>query len=269
MSAIVLPPWASRDAVPATRHVEVKAGEATRRVPLPVVVEVEVNSRCNRRCSYCPVSLDPFPDVAKKMERRIFTRLLEELASVGFDGRLSYHFYNEPLLRKDLEDLVAEAAERLPDARQVLYTNGDYLSTARYEALRRAGMHWFVVTRHDSDPFPERPAQTVLVPAQLDLTNRGGVLFPVASALTMPCYVPAEMLIVTVSGDVVLCYEDARRQHVFGNLMEQSLVEIWTSDRFTAAREWLARGERAKISGACSQCDNRAHTAPGLSLYSP
>lgn len=228
-----------------------------------------MNSRCNRRCSYCPVSLDPFPDVAKKMERRIFTRLLEELASISFDGRLSYHFYNEPLLRKDLEDLVAEAAERLPDACQVLYTNGDYLSNDRYAALQRAGMHWFVVTRHDSDAFPERLAQTVLMPAQLDLTNRGGVLFPVVSALTLPCYVPMEMLIVTVSGDVVLCYEDARRQHVFGNLMQQSLIEIWTSDRFTAARQWLAQGERAKISGACSQCDNRAHTVPGLSLYSP
>jgi cyclic pyranopterin phosphate synthase len=269
MSDHARPPWGLQDFGPGVRYAEAKTREVTRRVALPVVVEVEVNSRCNRRCSYCPVSLDPYPNVAKKMQDRVFTRLLEELSEIGFAGRLSYHFYNEPLLRADLEDLVAEAAGRLPSVHQVLYTNGDYLSTARYEALQRAGMHWFVVTRHDSDPFPERPAQTVLVPAQLDLTNRGGVLFPVASALALPCYVPTEMLIVTVSGDVVLCYEDARRQHVFGNVMEQSLIEIWTSDRFTAAREWLARGERAKISGACSQCDNRAHTAPGLSLYSP
>lgn len=265
------PPWTTGEHASTSRWATVQRSDGRRKVRLPRVVEIEVGSRCNRRCSYCPVSLDPFPDVPKKMEMRVFRRLLEGLEDLDFRGRLSYHFYNEPLLRRDLESFVGEAAERLPQAAQVIYTNGDLLSDRRYASLREAGVDWFVVTRHDGDgeDFPERPAQTVLVPKDLTLTNRGGSVSPPRRALQLPCYVPTEMLIVTVTGDVMLCYEDAWREHSLGNIMERELLEIWTDDRFVEARRRLEAGMREGTSTICSQCDNRAHTEPGMSLYSP
>jgi 2-deoxy-scyllo-inosamine dehydrogenase (SAM-dependent) len=237
------------------------------RVALPLVVEVEVNSRCNRRCSYCPVSILPTPTVSRFMPDEVFDRLLNELAAFSFDGRLSYHFYNEPLLRRDLEHLVERAAVRLPWAYQVLYTNGDLLSDARYEALLRAGIHEFVVTRHDSDGFTERPAQVVLVPSQLVLTNRGGVMSAEPAPLDLSCYAPADMLIVTVNGDILGCYEDAQRQHVMGNLTRESLLDIWTNDRFVQLRDRLASGDRAGAGSICARCDNRAHERIGASWF--
>src|SRR6266550_3893060 len=87
------------------------------------VVELEVCSRCNRACPYCPVSTHPMPPVPARMSDGVFGRAVDELARVGFAGRISYHLYNEPLLRTDLARLVAIVADRLPDALQVLNTN--------------------------------------------------------------------------------------------------------------------------------------------------
>lgn len=66
-----------------------------------------------------------------------------------------------------------------------------------------------------------RPFQIVQDSAALTLTNRDGALVhlppPSAETTRTPCWAPSETLIVTATGDVLLCYEDARREHVLGN----------------------------------------------------
>jgi GTP 3',8-cyclase len=233
------------------------------------VVEIEVGSRCNRACPYCPVALDPRPPVPVKMPRAVFDILVGQLAELDFGGRVSYHFYNEPLLRKDLDALVSAMDERVPRALQVLYTNGDMLDDSRYARLRTAGIDYFIVTRHSGGDFPGRPFQVVQQSQDLVLTNRGGTLTslpaPTVAARRQPCYVPSEMLIVTVTGDVLLCYEDSRREHVTGNILRQHVRDIWQSPRVTDLRVALAGGERSALP-MCSRCSNVAHTRPGLSL---
>ncbi len=233
------------------------------------VVEIEVGSRCNRRCSYCPVATDPHPPVPVRMSDEIYDTLLDQLEAIQFSGRLSYHFYNEPLLRLDLELLAARAAESVPGALQILYTNGDRLTDERYQALRRAGIDYFVVTQHDNDSYVDRPFQTVQTGEALVLTNRGGVVDglpePATHVGTLPCYAPSEMLIVTVTGDVVLCYEDARRETVMGNILLETIDVIWRSERFSALRRALALGRR-QVLPMCQSCSNTAHVEPGRSV---
>lgn len=242
-------------------------GRNMREAPAPLVVEIEVGTRCNRRCSYCPSGHPESTPPARLMPQAVFARILDQLSQCSFSGRLSYHLYNEPLLRKDLETLVSCADAALPDACQVIYTNGDLLSEKRYSTLIAAGTDHIVVTRHDSDSFPDRPRQTVLRPSDLNLTNRGGFLLDIAQALTLGCYAPAEMLIVAYNGDVLACYEDATREHVMGNLMEQDLADIWTSKAFTALRRSLNAANRAAASKTCARCNNTAHTEQGRVLF--
>ena len=222
------------------------------------MVEIEINSHCNRRCAYCPNSLIRGTQVPKYMDDGSYEWILSELVRINFAGRLSYHFYNEPLLHPDLDKFVEKTSRKLPQARQVLYTNGDFLTEERYLRLRTAGIAHFVVTSHDSLPFPSRPAQTVLFPKDLHLTNRGGVLPSSPEPLKLPCFAPSTMLIVTITGDVLLCYEDANRTQKMGNIMHQPLEEVWFSPRFIWLRKQLAAGNR-NVTDICRHCDNEAH----------
>lgn len=228
-------------------------------------VEIEVNARCNRRCGYCPVSVLPTPEAGKVMSEDLFDRIIGELARIGFKGNISYHRYNEPLLRKDLETLVVKAKRLLPEAFQLLFTNGDLLSDARYTSLRKAGVDHFVVTRHDFVPIEKRPNQTVQFPSDLVIINRGGFFKPLAEALESPCYAPTDILTITVDGDVLLCCNDAEGIQVMGNIAHDDIEEIWWSPRFVEVRRMLQEGNRRAASAICSKCDDLEYFGPGES----
>jgi len=229
------------------------------------MVEIEVNSRCNRTCSYCPNSVAPRA-APKFMSDAMFELILERLREADFGGRLSYHFYGEPLLHPRLEALVARASAVLPEMRQVLYTNGDLLTDARYEQLLEAGIDHFIITYHDGVPSPARLQATILVPQLLQLTNRGGLVEAGPQAAALPCFAPSTMLIITITGNIVLCYEDARETEVMGNLKAESLLEIWESPRFRSVRAALAAGDREQA-GICRRCNNRAHLTAAMFDY--
>lgn len=239
------------------------------KIPELNTVEIEVNSRCNRKCSYCPVSiLDP-RGIPILMDQMVFDRLISELTRVEFQGRISYHFYNEPLLRKDIANLIQAVKEQLPLANQTLFTNGDFLTEDKYQELIDAGIDFFQVTSHSLKKHPVRPKQIVYLPSDLNLTNRGGTLPTLPGAtneiLETPCYAPSEMLIVLVNGDVALCYEDAQRKHIMGNIMSQPLEEIWFSEEFKNIRHKLSLGKRNSGPAICSLCTNTAHAIAGTS----
>jgi len=232
-------------------------------------VEVEVNTNCNRRCGYCPNGVLGPQSPPQFMDETIFAQLLNNLQRLDFRGRISYHFYNEPLLRNDLEELINQTKKQLPAAHPVLFTNGDLLTEERYLSLCKSGVEYFVVSAHGHQEHPSRPRQTVLNPTKLELTNRGGIIpfLPTATEqiLRNPCFAPSEMLIVTVSGDILLCYEDARKKFVMGNIMDKSIEAIWMGNQFVSLRRLLSEGKRAESVDICKVCNNLAHVHPGTS----
>lgn len=232
----------------------------------PSVVEIEIGVHCNRTCIYCPNSTIGSTSSASFMELGLFKRIVSQLSEIPFSGRLSFHFYNEPLIRKDLEVLVASARAALPLAHLVLYTNGDLLIDSRYQSLLHAGIDFFLVTRHGGEPLKARLHQRVQLPLNLDISGRGGAVASVSEPLRRACYAPSEMLIVTVNGDVVLCHEDARREVVFGNLGHSTLHDIWFGDEMKKFRHCLVRGKRQEASSVCARCDHRAYPAPNMTI---
>ena len=231
------------------------------------VVEIEVNSHCNRKCCYCPNSSITNPSVPRYMSDQVFRKIIGELKRIGFSGRLSYHFYNEPLLRSDLENLVRYVSEKLPNAYQLLFTNGDFLSDSRYLQLKKAGISHFFVTRHDFQNIKERKDQIVVTPKDLILTNRGGNLYKLKEPLKYPCYAPSEILIITVTGDVLFCFEDARRTNVMGNIVQKPLKDIWFSSEFNRLRKVLNKGDRLNSLSICKNCNNLDYINSGNSWY--
>ena len=206
-----------------------------------------------------------YPCKKKWIAPDLFKRILEQLAELGFSGRFSFHLYNEPLLHKGLEKLVQAVVKQLPRAKPVLFTNGTGLTNRRYDSLLKAGIKEFVVTLHKgTDQHPSRPHQTLLSVAQLNLTNRGGLLNSMNTPLKRSCYAPMEMLIITWKGEVLQCFEDARKRRVMGNLYENNLSEIWFSETFLRTREALITGRRDLFPDLCALCNNRDYPVPGL-----
>ncbi len=237
--------------------------------PLFTMVEVEVNSRCNKRCLYCPTSINPEPETPLFMSDAIFYKLIEELIQMKFSGRISYSLYSEPLLRTDLERLISYVKSKLPDVYQLLFTNGDFLTDERYNSLKKAGINHFLVTRHDFTPIPERPMQTVQFPADLVLNNRGGVIFKIDKSLHRPCYAPSEMLVVTCEGDILLCCNDGARRTVMGNICRKQLREIWFSKKYDDVRKSLEKGDRFNASQICRYCNSIKFFTPGEDFNNP
>ena len=117
------------------------------RTTKPVVVW-NLTRRCNLYCQHCyaGADLDAAPGELTTAEGK---QLLDELADYGvpvvlFSG-------GEPLVRDDLEDLVAHASDA--GIRPVLSTNGTLATPERAAALRDAGLKYAGVS---VDGMPER-----------------------------------------------------------------------------------------------------------------
>ncbi len=115
----------------------------------PVLVHFEVTMRCNARCDFCDywktdasareTELKSFADAARHFRPMMIT----------FTG-------GEPLLRADLEQIVAEVNRAAPLTWLSVITHGAMLSVARAESLWEAGMAQFCISldfldeRHDA-----------------------------------------------------------------------------------------------------------------------
>ena len=115
----------------------------------PVLVHFEVTLRCNARCGFCDYWKTPAE--ARAHESESFAE-----ATRFFNPMLVTWTGGEPLLRRDLEDLVA-AVDAVPGLRYTtLITHGGMLTAERALSLRDAGIHQFNISldyldgRHDA-----------------------------------------------------------------------------------------------------------------------
>ena len=74
---------------------------------------------------------------------------IDELAEIGYHGRICPVFYGEPLLEKRLVDFMRYIRTKLPKSWIEIYTNGDLLTPEKYSLLQQAGVDLFFITQHD------------------------------------------------------------------------------------------------------------------------
>ncbi len=114
----------------------------------PVLVSFEVTLRCNARCGFC----DYWKTHASAREHEL--RSFADAARF-FDPMVITFTGGEPLMRRDLEDLVAAVAAATRLKYIVLLTHGAMLSPERALSLWRAGVNQFNISldyldeRHD------------------------------------------------------------------------------------------------------------------------
>lgn len=232
-------------------------------------VEIEVNHHCNLACHYCPNSnTERINKGLMSLEQ--FRNIMNQLQDIGYEGRISYHFYNEPLLHPHLEKMIRMSKEILPKTMSEVFTNGTLLTMEKYKKLREAGVDKFTVTRHkgnDRISFDETfehlsDAEKSHVQfydhSKIIYTSRGGLVdygSPIANPSQRMCLIPTCSLVITVNGNVVTCYEDYKEKNVMGNLFNEHLRDIWEKPEYLKFREDLRLGHRYKYD-VCKTCNN-------------
>ncbi|HLW57092.1 MAG TPA: SPASM domain-containing protein [Bacteriovoracaceae bacterium] len=236
------------------------------------MVEIEINHHCNRACSYCPNSVASRKEQGE-MRPELFEKIMQELAANHYQGSISYEFYNEPMLAKNFNWFVQTTRKYLPNNRIDLYTNGTLLTLKRFKQILNDGVSRFIVTKHEGidhyvfdktyEQLSDEEKSVVIFQSYKDLklTNRGGVVQagPDGVLPLTPCLIPEFLLVVTVLGNVLPCFEDFHEENIMGNIEKKSLKEIWENEKFKTFRQNLRKGLR-HLESPCKNC-NRLQVA--------
>jgi MoaA/NifB/PqqE/SkfB family radical SAM enzyme len=99
----------------------------------PVLVHFEVTMRCNAGCGFCDYWKTDASERARELRSFADAARHYRPMMITFTG-------GEPLLRRDLEDLVGEVARAVPRTYLTLITHGGMLTLDRARALWDAGL---------------------------------------------------------------------------------------------------------------------------------
>ena len=247
-------------------HNRVKSGDQN----FPRSLAIEVTTHCNRTCYYCPQSVDRLKP--RRIESKLYLRILERIQEIKWNGPLDFHFYNEPLLEKDLESLVKIARTVCPKAIPRIFSNGDHLTGERMGSLIDAGVVNFNITRHPpcqkewdrriehlATQYPRYLQWTCI--EETPLSNRTGLVKPhQVQNLEAGCFAPSLNLHIDIEGQYLYCCCDYLREHVLGNVRENSIVEAWNNPFYKKVRLEVNKGN--PTIDICRACFGREKTSP-------
>lgn len=230
-------------------------------------VNIETYTVCNRRCSYCPNSLfdRSAKENAKMMSFELLQKIIQDLVKMNYKGKIGFHHYNEPLLDARLPDLIKHVKSELPSSKVVVMSNGDCLSEEMFDRLLAAGMDKMVISLHPpiaKNAFMnsvKSPKIKLKHMSKRKLSNRGGLVKPERITKIPRCWNPLNALVITHSGNIVLCTNDYLEQCVMGNVKTQSIQDVWNDSRFKQIRKELSN--QVYSLPLCQKCVNHANTS--------
>jgi len=241
--------------------------------PLPSWIELSLIDVCNRSCSFCPKSDEKVaPDTYQKMSKKLIDKMHDDLKKINYRGALTLCGYGEPLLHKEIEYIC----KKLSKVSSVeIVTNGDPLNYKVVQKLYNANLSRLLISMYDG---PEQvikfkkmikksgvPEDFVILRDRwytetenfgVKLTNRAGTISAgnqIGNDVHTVCYYPSYQFLIDWNGDIFLCPQDWQRRQAMGNMMQESLFEIWTSKIMKKYRVDLLNGKR--VNNPCKSCN--------------
>lgn len=249
------------------------------KIPIPAEVEISESGMCNRKCSFCPRSDPDFNHVNEFINEKLHKKICDELSELNFSGLFIYSGFVEPLLDKNIYNLIKYAKSKLPQARIEIISNGDVLNANRLKKLYDHGLDRIQISLYDGEQqhleFVElgkslklSSNQYVLRPRYLPeeknfgitLSNRGGMMenaeFKIPSRnqkLEKSCFYPSYKFFIDYNGDVLMCSHDWLKKKIMGNVNKSKIIDIWLSTDYQEARKNLSNANRSQ--SPCNVCD--------------
>lgn len=232
-------------------------------------LSIEINSTCNRKCLWCPNSMNNRPKVF--LEQKLLFKIIDDARKMHFQGAVKFNLFNEPLLDNRIISFIKYTRERLPFSFIYINTNGDILNLELWKNMRKEGLDYANISQYDKkinrnvqiifDNIdwrekrhfnayifdPEKNPQLVYNRAGLVHTTRKVNLFGYCSR-------PFSELCVNYEGTGVLCCNDYYGQVVIGDVAKKSIQELWQSEILMHYRRELLKPDRTNLK-LCNVCD--------------
>ena len=248
-------------------------------LPLPTEIEISESGTCNRTCSFCPRSAANFIDKKEFITNKLHEKLCIELKELNYKGTIRYSGFVEPMLDKNIFNLINMVRNYLPESNIEMVTNGDPLNLKRLKKLFESGLNKILISAYDgkeeSDKLEDLCIQANLNEKQyivrhryysedqdfgITLSNRSGLMADaefkidaLKEPLKKPCYIPSYTFFLDYQGDVLMCPHDWGKKVILGDLNKEKLKDIWFSKRFMGIRKMLNKSNRNFK--PCNVCD--------------
>jgi radical SAM protein with 4Fe4S-binding SPASM domain len=248
-------------------------------LPLPTEIEISESGTCNRKCIFCPRSSPGFEDKKEFITNSLHKKLCTELKQVNYSGTIRYSGFVEPLIDKNIYNLIKEIKTSLPKANIELVTNGDPLNSTRLKKLFENGLDKILISAYDNEENANKLESLCLnlnlknnqfivrhryLPENqnfgITLSNRAGQMKnaeykiePLKNSLKKPCYIPSYTFFLDYQGDVLICPHDWGKKIILGNLNKETFLEIWFGKKSVNIRKQLNKSNRNFA--PCNVCD--------------
>lgn len=229
------------------------------------VVDVNTIDLCNRTCVFCPRH-DPkvYPNRNLRMTAAGGDNIATKLADINYTGTVAISGFGENLLNPEVVDIIRAFKTRLPNAFVECNTNGDPLTSELAEELINAGLDCLNVNMYDGPEQVEKFDKILSdIPKErykyrvhwgddhgIIFNNRSGMIKWVDDSASLeelrnkPCHYPFYKMFVDWNGDVLFCANDWGRVRIVGNLLQQTVRDVWMSKGMEKVRKRLMKPTR-------------------------
>jgi radical SAM protein with 4Fe4S-binding SPASM domain len=208
------------------------------------------------------------------MSRLLIEKLVSELKKIKYRGAIALCGYGEPLLHKDILYITKKLSQV---ASVEIVTNGDVLTSKMLRNLYSAKASRVLISMYDGPEQVKKFKKIIKnskVPSDLiilrdrwydkdnnfgvKLTNRTGTIKignQVSNSLHTTCFYPSYQFLIDWNGDVFLCPQDWQRRITMGNIMQESIFNIWAGKIMSRYRKELLKGKRNL--SPCNLCNTQ------------
>ena len=121
------------------------------KLPLPTEIEISESGTCNRKCSFCPRSDPNFEDKKEFMSNLLHEKLCNELKDLDYKGTVRYSGFVEPMLDKNIYNLINMTRKNVPKSNIEMVTNGDPLNLDRLKKVFLNGLSKVLISVYDTE----------------------------------------------------------------------------------------------------------------------
>ncbi len=255
---------------------------------LPSIIEFSSSGLCNRKCPFCPRSAPDYDHINQHISLKHIEKITDELSVYKKDFFFIFSGFAEPLLTKNLEEIIQIIRNKLQTSTIEINTNTDLLTIKRIKSLFESGLSSIRCSIYDDERRlkevekmlkecnieessyslrprfykKEKDGDKALDNFGINLSNRAGMmenaLYSIPALkepLKNPCYYPFYNIFMDFNGDYLLCPHDWGKGEVLGHVDNCHIVDdIWLSERSNVIRKNLLESKRC-ISEACKKCD--------------